>query len=99
MGTFGKMKDMYKLQKQAKSLKKELKNIHIESDEKGVVIILDGEQNIISITIPDEALQNKKILEESIKRAFEKALKKSQQITAEKMKGAMGGDLSGLLGG
>lgn len=86
----GKLKDMYALQKQAKQIKKELKNLHIEAEHNGVTVIIDGQQEIISITISDEAMQDKRKLEESVKRAFEKALKKSQQIAAEKMKGIMG---------
>lgn len=86
----GKLGDMYRLRKQAKELKKELKNIHIESEEKGVIIMLDGEQTIVSVSVSDEARADKRQLEESIKKAFEKALKKSQQIAAEKMKSIMG---------
>ena len=86
----GKLKDMYKLQRQAKAVKKELKNIHIEAEEKGVTIILDGEQNVISVKIDDEAMKDRSQLEENVKKAFEKGLKKSQQIAAEKMKGVMG---------
>ena len=86
----GKLKDMYALQKQAKQIKKELKNLHIEAEHNGVTVIIDGQQEIVSVTISDEAMQDKRKLEESVKRAFEKALKKSQQIAAEKMKGIMG---------
>lgn len=86
----GKMKDMYKLQKQAKQIKKKLKNIHIEAEEKGVTVTVDGEQNIISIVIADEAMENKNTLEKSIKEAINKATKKSQQIAAEEMKAVMG---------
>ena len=84
------MKDMYKLQKQAKQVKKKLKNIHIEAEEKGVSVTVDGEQNIINIEISDEAMENKKALEKNIKEALNKATKKSQQIAAEEMKVVMG---------
>lgn len=87
----GKMKDMYKLQKQAKQIKKKLKNIHIEAEEKGVLVTVDGEQNVISISISDEAMENKSALEKNIKEALNKATKKSQQIAAEEMKVVMGG--------
>ncbi len=87
----GKMKDMYKLQKQAKQIKKKLKNIHIEAEEKGVIVTVDGEQNVVSIQISDEAMENKATLEKSIKEALNKATKKSQQIAAEEMKVVMGG--------
>lgn len=86
----GKVKDMYKLQKQAKKIKKELKNIHIEAEVNGVTVTIDGEQNIINLSISDEAMENKTKLEKSIKEAMAKATKKSQQIAAEKMKGVMG---------
>lgn len=86
----GKMKDMYKLQKQAKAIKKELKNIHIEAESGGVTVTIDGEQNIIDVLISDEAMENKKSLEKNIKEAMAKATKKSQQIAAEKMKAVMG---------
>lgn len=86
----GKLKDMYALQKQAKQIKKELKNLHIEAEHNGVTVVIDGQQEIVSVNISDEAMQDKRKLEESVKRAFEKALKKSQQIAADKMKGIMG---------
>lgn len=87
---FEKLKDMYNLQKQAKQIKKDLKNVHIEAEHNGVTVVIDGQQEIVSVQISDEAMQDKKKLEESVKKAFEKALKKSQQIAAEKMKGIMG---------
>ena len=36
MGMFDQAKDLYKLQKQAKKIKDELANIHIEATEGGV---------------------------------------------------------------
>jgi nucleoid-associated protein EbfC len=87
---FDKMKDMYGLQKKAKAVKKELKNLHIEAEHNGVTVVVDGQQEVVSINISDEAMENKKKLEESVKKAFEKALKKSQQLAAERMKDIMG---------
>ncbi|MBU1992837.1 MAG: YbaB/EbfC family nucleoid-associated protein [Patescibacteria group bacterium] len=94
---FDKIKDMYGLQKQAKQIKKKLKNMHIEAEYNGVIVTIDGQQEIIDLKISDEAMENKSKLEDAVKRAFEKALKKSQQIAAEEMKGIMGG--LGLPGG
>ena len=88
---FDKVKDMYNLQKQAKQIKKELKNIHIEAETDGIVVVIDGEQEVISVTISEEAMKNPKKLQENLVKAFNKAIKKSQQIAAEKMKGVMGG--------
>jgi DNA-binding YbaB/EbfC family protein len=92
---FDKAKDMYKIQKEARKIKGELKNTHIEAETEGVTITINGEQEVIKVEITDEAIQNaaekKKSLEEALEKAFNKAIKKSQQIGAEKMKDIMGG--------
>ncbi len=88
---FDKAKDLYKLQKQAREIKKKLKNTHIEAEQDGVVVTINGEQEVVKITISDDALSNKKALEENIEKALNKAIKKSQQIGAEMMKDVMGG--------
>lgn len=98
MSMLGKMKDMYQLQKQAKEIKKKLKNIHIEAEENGVIVILTAEQEVVSIKISEEAMQNREKLETSILNAMQKALKKSQEIASANMKevmGQMGMDLPG----
>lgn len=87
---FDQAKNLYQLQKQAKEIKKELQNIHIEAEVEGIIVIIDGEQEVVSVSIPEEAHQNPKKLEENLVKAFNKAIKKSQQIAAEKMKGVMG---------
>lgn len=88
---FDQAKNLYQLQKQAKEIKKELQNIHIEAEVEGVIVIINGEQEVVSVTIPEEAQQNPNKLQENLVKAFNKAIKKSQQIAAEKMKGVMGG--------
>jgi DNA-binding protein YbaB len=88
---FGKIGDMYKLQKQAKAIKKELKHTHIEADSHGVRVTVDGEQKVVSIEIVDQGLlQNPKKLEDVLKEALNKALDKAQKVAAEQMKGVMG---------
>lgn len=87
---FDKAKDMYKLQKQARKIKGELKNTHIEAEHEGVTVTINGEQEVIKIEISDEAVGNKKKLEESLVKATNKGIKKSQQIGAEMMKEVMG---------
>ena len=88
---FGKIGDMYKLQKQAKEIKKELKHTHIEADSHGVQVVVDGEQKVISIEIMDQTLlQNPKKLTDVLKEALNKALDKAQKVAAEQMKGVMG---------
>ena len=91
---FDKVKDMYKLQKEAKEIKKKLKNTHIEATQDGFTIVMDGEFEAISVTISDadapNLFANKKKLEDVILKCVNKAVKKSQQIAAEEMKGVMG---------
>ncbi len=88
---FDKIKDMYGLQKQARQLKKELKNTHVEAEVDGVTVVVDGEQEIIRIGFTDELAKDPKKLAENLTKALNKAIKKSQQIAAEKMKPLMGG--------
>lgn len=88
----GQMGDMYKLQKEAKKIKKELAKTHIFSEVNGVKVTVTAEQEVIAIDIMDDSiLENKKLLEKSILEATNKAFKKAQQIAAEKMKSVMGG--------
>lgn len=86
---FDQAKDLYKLQKEAKRIKKELSKMHIEAAEAGVAITINGEQEVIKVEISDEAKNNSK-LESILTEVFNKALKKSQEIAAEKMKAIMG---------
>ena len=87
---FDKAKDLYKLQKQARKIKKDLKNTHIEAEEDGVTVTINGEQKLISVNISDEAMQDKSSLQEKLVKAFNKAIEKSQQIGASMMKEVMG---------
>ena len=89
---FKQMKDMYKMQKEAKAIKKELAQIHVEAEVDGVVVLVSAEQELISVNIPDELMgvENKAKLQKAIVEATKKATKKAQEIAAEKMKGIMG---------
>lgn len=86
----GKIGNMYRMQKQAKAIKKDLKLIHVEAESGGVKVVIDGEQHVVSVEIPDHMLQDGRRLANAIKDAFNRALEKSQKIAAEKMKGVMG---------
>lgn len=94
MGFFSKAKDLYSLQKQTKTVKKELKNIHIEAEVDGVTVVINGEQEFVSAAVSDEKWGNlknnergKKQLEEAFLKACNKAMKKVQEIAGAKMKG------------
>lgn len=85
---------MYSLQKQAKTVKKELKNIHVEAETDGVTAVVSAEPECVSIAIAEStwnelkgAEHGKKKLEEAILKAVSKAYKKAQEIAGTKMKG------------
>jgi len=101
---FEKAKEMYKIQKEARRIKNELKNTYIEAETDGVTVTINGEQEVVSVVISDEAMLKfqgkKKDLESALEKTFNKAIKKSQQIGAEKMKAIMGDmNFPGLGGG
>jgi DNA-binding YbaB/EbfC family protein len=92
MGLFGQVGDMYKLQKEAKKIKKELSQIHIFAERDGIKVTVSGEQKVLSVEITnDEILANKNKLEKAIVEAINAATEKAQKIAAEKMKVIMGG--------
>ncbi|QQS59169.1 YbaB/EbfC family nucleoid-associated protein [Candidatus Peregrinibacteria bacterium] len=89
---FGQMKDMYQMQKKAKELKKKLKEIEIEAEEDGVLVVVNAAQDVVSVEFDDAILapENKRRIEKNLKIALERAQKKAQEIAAEKMKPLMG---------
>lgn len=87
MTSFSQIKDMYKIQRDAKRIKKELKSIHVEAGASGVKVVVSAEQEVISIEI-DPAVPHERI-GELLKDALNRALKKAQIVSAEKMQGIM----------
>ena len=88
MISFSKAKDMFKLQRDAKRVKKELKNIHVEAEAEGVKVVVAADMEIVDIQIaPDVPRERLPML---IKDALSRAFKKAQVVSAEKMQGIMG---------
>ena len=76
------------MQREAKRVKKELKNIHVEAEAQGIKVIVAADQEIVSIEIsPDVPFDQ---IGERLKDALNRAMKKVQVISAEKMQGVMG---------
>ena len=88
MTSFSDLKNAYKLQKEAKRVKKELKNIHVEAEAQGVKVVVSGEQEIVSIEIADSVDRSQ--LPALLKDALNRAMKKAQVVSAERMQGIMG---------
>lgn len=78
-----KMKELMALQKEANKIQEKLGNTHIEADEGPYTVIINGKQECVDI------LENGKSMPQLVK-ALNKALKKSQDIAAQEMKGVMG---------
>lgn len=87
-----KLKQFNDLRKQANTLKSALAEESIEVDNKGVKIVMDGNQEIQSLDIKEEYLkpEKKKDLEKYIKDGMKDAIKKVQRKMASKMQ-SMGG--------
>lgn len=87
MPSFSQMKDLYKMQRDAKRIKSELKNIHVEAEAEGVKVVVSAEQEIISITIEDTVSRER--IGALTMDALNRAMKKAQVIAAERMQGIM----------
>lgn len=79
---------MFRIQKEAKRIKKELKNIHVEAEAEGVRVVVSAEQEIVEITIADDTPRER--IPVLLKDALNRAMKKAQIVASEKMQGVMG---------
>jgi len=89
-----KMKQLMEMKKQADRIKKELDASHVESDEgRGIKITINGSQTFQSIEIDESLISSgdKKKLESEMLRSVNAAIRKSQNVAAEKMKAVMPG--------
>lgn len=76
------------MQREAKKVKKELRKIQVEAEAQGVTVVVNAEQEVLSISIKPEVPREK--IPELLKDALNRALKKAQVVAAEKMQGVMG---------
>lgn len=88
MTSFSQLKDMYKLQREAKRVKAELAKVHVEAEALGVKVVVTAEQEIVSIEIAENVDMAR--LPALLKDALNRALKKAQVVAAERMQGLMG---------
>lgn len=88
MTSFSKMKDMFKLQREAKRVKKELRNVHVEAEAQGVKVVVNAEMEIVEVTV-DPSVPADRVAALFLD-AGNRALKKAQVVAAERMQGVMG---------
>jgi len=83
------MKDIYKLQKEAKEMQKKMKTLHIKgySDDENVKVSVNGLQEIEEMEIADElmSVDRKKELIRSIKEAIKDSQRKLQKEMSKDM--------------
>lgn len=97
---FDKMKTLFDMQKKMQELKRELENttFEVESADKSLKITMNGSQEIKEIKIQGGFDENAhSLLETKIKETCNKAIKRSQDIAAEKMKSITGLNIPGLM--
>lgn len=86
MGMFDNLKqlgDLKKMRDQAMEVQKRLQDIKITVEHKGVIVVMTGDQKVVSISGENNL--------EKVTEAVNEALKQSQKVAAEEMKGLMGG--------
>ncbi len=96
---FDKMKQLMEMKKQADKIKRELDASITESDEgRGIKITINGAQYFQSIEVNEDLLtpDRKTKLESELLRSINGAVKKSQNVAAQKMKSVLPGGFPGL---
>ena len=88
MISWSKARDMFRLQREAKKIRKELKNIHVEAEAQGVKVVVTGEQKVHRIEIGPDVPREQ--IPELLTDNLNRALGKAQIVSAEKMQGVMG---------
>lgn len=88
MPSFSQMKDMYRLQREAKKARKELQKIQVEAEGKYCAVTVNGEQEVASVSI--RSMPSPADLEVDLKDCLNRALSKAKVVSAEKMQGVMG---------
>lgn len=96
---FDKMKALFEMQKKMQEVKRELDNtsFDIQSPDGLVKITMNGSQEVKEIMIKDNLGESEKArLESSLKDTFNRAIKRSQEGAAQKMKEVTGFNIPGL---
>ncbi len=75
--------DLKKMRSQAMEVQKRLGAIKITVEHKGVIVVMTGDQKVVSISGENNL--------EKVTEAVNEALKQSQKVAAEEMKDLMGG--------
>ena len=86
-----KLKDLYHLQKQARELQSRLALERVEgvSRDGSFHVALDGNQEVVSVSVSETANLSREAVEQNSKEAFADALSKLKNLLASKMREMM----------
>ncbi|MDP2831435.1 MAG: YbaB/EbfC family nucleoid-associated protein [Candidatus Omnitrophota bacterium] len=96
---FDKMKGLFQIQKKMQEVKLLLENtsFDIQSSDGLVKITMNGAQEVKEVVIKDNLGESEKAcLSSSLKDSFNRAIKRSQEVAAQKMKDVTGFNIPGL---
>ena len=96
---FDKMKQLMEIKKQAEELKRDLDSTTVEvEDVRGIKIVISGSQNFETLEIDPALLNpdNRKRFEDDLLRSLNLAIRKSQNLAAQKMQAMTGLNIPGL---
>ena len=90
----GKMqKMMQQAQQMQQKLQEEIAQIRVEASTGGgmVTVKMDGQKRALSVAIDKEAMEDREMLEDMMRGAFNEAVKRVDEETQAKMGGMLGG--------
>ncbi len=96
---FDKMKGLLEMQRKMQGVKRELENTNfdIQSSDGLVKITMNGVQEVKEVIMEDNLSEAQRPqLENALRDTFNRAIKRSQEIAAQKMKDVAGFNLPGL---
>ena len=99
MSVFSKLKQFQQMREQAKKIEDVLGNEKIEVDgARGMIkMVMNGKQEIVSLTIDPSFMQSDKIqLESALRQTFNDAIHKVQKMMAGKIKDMGGLNMPGM---
>jgi DNA-binding YbaB/EbfC family protein len=96
---FDKMKNLLEMQKKMQEVKRALEetNFDIQSSDGTVKITMNGAQEVKTITLKNSLNeQDNARLEAALKDAFNRSIKRAQEVAAQKMRDVTGFNIPGL---
>ena len=96
---FDKMKNLLEMQKKMQEVKRALEetSFDIQSSDGTVKITMNGAQEVKTITLKNNLNEQENVrLEAALKDAFNRSIKRAQEVAAQKMRDVTGFNIPGL---